>query len=248
MLYRSLTSANRAYAPRRLLGFRSVSVARRHHHDARPPGLSAQFGHAGPISIPTTTCFQQNPPSARHTRPTTFAPSFLRHHRPSSTSTTTTNNRDNLFDLTDKVILVTGGGQGLGLCLAAGVREAGAHVYCLDIHREPQEEWRVKNEELEGRFGKAKGLGYATCDVRDAEGVERVVKGIAEGHGRLDGMVFPISTRLTPSQKLKTQASSPPPASNTSPPPSPTPRPRSRTCSASTTPACTTAPPAARAP
>lgn len=41
------------------------------------------------------------------------------------------------FSLTDKVILVSGAGRGLGLALAEALLEAGAKVYALDYLKEP---------------------------------------------------------------------------------------------------------------
>ena len=41
-----------------------------------------------------------------------------------------------LFDLTGKVALVTGSGQGLGLTIARGMGQAGATLVLNDVHEE----------------------------------------------------------------------------------------------------------------
>lgn len=43
------------------------------------------------------------------------------------------------LSLSGKTIVVTGGGRGLGIALAHGVVESGAHVICLDILEAPTE-------------------------------------------------------------------------------------------------------------
>ena len=37
----------------------------------------------------------------------------------------------------DKVAIVTGGAQGIGMCIADEFRKAGAHVYVIDIQEGP---------------------------------------------------------------------------------------------------------------
>ena len=82
-------------------------------------------------------------------------------------------------------MVVTGGGQGLGLCLAGACVEAGAIVHCLDVREEPSEEFRRTSRDLEAQTGR--GLEYERLDVTDAEAVESVIGGIGDRHGGLHG-------------------------------------------------------------
>ena len=70
------------------------------------------------------------------------------------------------FSLTDRVALVSGARRGIGLEAALALAEAGARsVYCLDLPREPGEEW-TKVRDLAARMGLGK-LVYIQGDVRD---------------------------------------------------------------------------------
>ncbi|KIW12048.1 hypothetical protein PV08_09322 [Exophiala spinifera] len=91
------------------------------------------------------------------------------------------------FDLHDKVFVVTGGGQGLGLALAEALVEAGGKVYCLDRRAEPEEEFRVVQERLGPKYGG--GLFYDQVDVREAGNLDRVIAEIADRHHRMDGLI-----------------------------------------------------------
>ncbi|KAL8714577.1 MAG: hypothetical protein Q9220_001525 [cf. Caloplaca sp. 1 TL-2023] len=91
------------------------------------------------------------------------------------------------FNLTDKVILVSGAAQGLGLTQAEALLEAGATVYALDRQPEPSSDfYRVQNraaEELGNTFY------YRQVDVRDTEKLNKIVADIGETHKRLDGLI-----------------------------------------------------------
>jgi NAD(P)-dependent dehydrogenase (short-subunit alcohol dehydrogenase family) len=88
-----------------------------------------------------------------------------------------------LFDLSGRVALVTGGSRGLGLEIAHGLGEAGATVVVTARRRE----W------LDPALDELRAAGVAAeadaCDVTDAEAVERVVAGVAERHGGIDVLV-----------------------------------------------------------
>ncbi|KAK5635816.1 hypothetical protein RRF57_011528 [Xylaria bambusicola] len=61
---------------------------------------------------------------------------------PESHQTPANTSHNALFTLAGKVVVITGGGRGLGIALAGAVLEAGGHVVCLDILKEPAaEEW-----------------------------------------------------------------------------------------------------------
>ena len=91
------------------------------------------------------------------------------------------------FNLTDKVVLVSGAARGLGLTQAEALLEAGATVYALDRLPKPSPDFgRVQKraaEELGNTFH------YRQIDVRDVEGLSRVVEKIGDERGRLDGLI-----------------------------------------------------------
>ncbi|KAK2745853.1 hypothetical protein FQN57_003466 [Myotisia sp. PD_48] len=91
------------------------------------------------------------------------------------------------FLLTDKVVLVSGAARGLGLTQAEALLEAGAIVYALDRLEKPSDDfYRVQkraSEELNTSFH------YRQIDVRDVEGLNKIVEEIGDKHGRLDGLV-----------------------------------------------------------
>lgn len=85
-----------------------------------------------------------------------------------------------LFSLSGKVALVTGGNGGLGRVMALGLRAAGATVAVTG--RDP-----AKNETVAKELGDPDAV--FSLEVRDEEAVERTVAGVLERFGRLDVMV-----------------------------------------------------------
>ena len=89
--------------------------------------------------------------------------------------------------LTDRVVLVSGAARGLGLTQAEALLEAGATAYALDRLPEPSPDfYRVQKraaEELGTTFH------YRQIDVRDNEGLNKVVAEIGDTHGRMDGLI-----------------------------------------------------------
>ena len=91
------------------------------------------------------------------------------------------------FNLTDKVVLVSGAARGLGLTQAEALLEAGATVYALDRLAEPSPDfYRVQlraAEELGTTFY------YRQIDVRDVDGLNKIISDIGDKHGRMDGLI-----------------------------------------------------------
>jgi gluconate 5-dehydrogenase len=88
-----------------------------------------------------------------------------------------------LFDLTGKVAIVTGGGSGLGRQMAEALAEAGADIVLCARKAERCEQ---AAEELRGLGVRALGLA---CDVRDPAQVDAVVERAVGELGRVDILV-----------------------------------------------------------
>jgi citronellol/citronellal dehydrogenase len=84
---------------------------------------------------------------------------------------------------TDRVIIVTGGGTGIGRCIAHELSALGAHLALIGR----------RIEKLEATAAEIAGEGRtAEChalDIRDEEGVKAAVARIVARNGRVDGLV-----------------------------------------------------------
>ena len=89
----------------------------------------------------------------------------------------------NLFDLSGKTAIVTGGGVGIGRQMAQGLAEAGANLVLCARKAERCEQAASELEQLGVR---AIGLG---CDVRDPDQVQAVVRKAVEELGGVDILV-----------------------------------------------------------
>jgi NAD(P)-dependent dehydrogenase (short-subunit alcohol dehydrogenase family) len=89
----------------------------------------------------------------------------------------------NLFDLSGKTAIVTGGGKGIGRQMAQGLAEAGANVVLCARQADRCEQAAAELEQL---GVKALGLG---CDVRDPEQVSTVVERTVADFGAVDVLV-----------------------------------------------------------
>jgi NAD(P)-dependent dehydrogenase (short-subunit alcohol dehydrogenase family) len=88
-----------------------------------------------------------------------------------------------LFDLSGKVAIVTGGGSGIGRQMAEGLAEAGADLVLCARKAERCEQAAA---ELEGLGVRALGLG---CDVRDPDQIQAVVRRAVDELGSVDVLV-----------------------------------------------------------
>ncbi|KAN0141324.1 hypothetical protein V8E53_001080 [Lactarius tabidus] len=93
----------------------------------------------------------------------------------------------NEFALRDRVALVSGANRGLGLEMALALVEAGARVvYCVDLHKQPGDEWAQVAEYVR-RMETVKGrLEYVCADVTDQKAMWKVGEEIGEREGRMD--------------------------------------------------------------
>lgn len=89
-----------------------------------------------------------------------------------------------LFDLTNKVIILTGSAGRLGENFAHILSSAGADVILIDINKE-------KNKELESKISKEYKTKPLACDVdiSDKEELSQLGKQIVKEYGKVDGLV-----------------------------------------------------------
>lgn len=88
-----------------------------------------------------------------------------------------------LFDLTDKTAIVTGGSRGIGVEMAEALAEAGANLM-LCARREEQLHETVENFRARGFQAEGK-----VCDVSKEEDVQEVVKSTVEKFGKIDILI-----------------------------------------------------------
>ena len=82
-----------------------------------------------------------------------------------------------------KVVLVTGGGSGIGRCVAHELAALGAHVVL--IGRNLDKLFDVAAE-IAADGGRA---SFHSCDIRDEEAVQNTVQAVSAVHGRIDALV-----------------------------------------------------------
>src|SRR6476660_4886820 len=88
-----------------------------------------------------------------------------------------------MFDLTNRIALVTGATSGIGEAIAKTLARAGAVVYVCDIDEENGE--RVAAE-IKGENGRAE---FLQLNVADEDDCSKAAEKITADHGRLDILV-----------------------------------------------------------
>ena len=88
-----------------------------------------------------------------------------------------------MFDLSDKVVIVTGASQGIGRTMATVFAESGANVVCVARSEK-------KIEELSMEIKSQGGLAIpAVCDISDGDSFSRTIKSVVDQFGKLDVLV-----------------------------------------------------------
>jgi 2-deoxy-D-gluconate 3-dehydrogenase len=90
---------------------------------------------------------------------------------------------DRMFDLTDRIALVTGGNGGIGLGMARGLGQAGATVLIAGRNAEKSS---AALRELQSLGVRAEAL---SCDVTREDAVQALFADVQARHGRLDILV-----------------------------------------------------------
>lgn len=90
---------------------------------------------------------------------------------------------ERMFDLTDKIALVTGGNGGIGMGMARGLGQAGATVVIVGRN---QEKSASALRELQSLGVRADAL---PCDVTDEAAVQALFAEVERRHGRVDILV-----------------------------------------------------------
>src|SRR5689334_8550178 len=106
-----------------------------------------------------------------------------------------------LFDLTSKVAIVTGGALGIGQGIALRLAEAGAAVMVTDINLEAA---TATVEQIRAAGGKAQAIKADAASVADAK---KTVKETVQAFGRLDILVnnagiYPMMPALQVTEEL----------------------------------------------
>lgn len=89
-----------------------------------------------------------------------------------------------LFDLSDRLAIITGGSKGLGKAMAAGLASAGANLLLCSRNRE---ESQAVAEEIAEAYG-VQAIGLA-ADVTAPDAVERMVDKAMNAFGRIDVLI-----------------------------------------------------------
>lgn len=87
------------------------------------------------------------------------------------------------LDLQDRIVVITGGAQGIGLATVDRAVALGATVHALDLDEEAIDEARYRPPD--GGVPPT----FTVVDVTDADAIGAVITGIVARHGRVDGLV-----------------------------------------------------------
>jgi NAD(P)-dependent dehydrogenase (short-subunit alcohol dehydrogenase family) len=101
-----------------------------------------------------------------------------------------------------KTFLVTGGGSGLGFSMAQGLLQLGAQVAILS---RKEEKLKSAQEKLKAETGSLPLL--FPIDIRDAEGIEKLIQSLFSEWGQLDGLINNAAGNfISPTERLSANA------------------------------------------
>ncbi len=89
---------------------------------------------------------------------------------------------DNIFDVRDKVTLVSGGSRGIGRAIAAGFAEHGAQVTITG--RDARQ-----LEESASQMSGPHAVETVVCDVADGQNISECIDAVIERHGQIDTLL-----------------------------------------------------------
>jgi len=87
------------------------------------------------------------------------------------------------FNLTDKVVLITGGSRGLGLVMARKMAGEGAHVV---ICGRSEESLQQASKDIKARSSKVLSI---KCDVSDKQQIQQMIRQITDEYGTIDVLI-----------------------------------------------------------
>jgi NAD(P)-dependent dehydrogenase (short-subunit alcohol dehydrogenase family) len=108
----------------------------------------------------------------------------------------------NPFDITDRVIMITGAGRGIGRALAVGLASLGARIVVLT--RDHAQSDRVADE-IAARAGTGRALPVV-ADVTDEEQIVAAVARVDQEWGRLDALINNAGRLITGQRVLDMEA------------------------------------------
>jgi NAD(P)-dependent dehydrogenase (short-subunit alcohol dehydrogenase family) len=92
-------------------------------------------------------------------------------------------NNSNLFDLTNKVALVTGASRGIGASIAKLLAQHGAHII---VSSRKVDDCQIVVNDIIAAGGSAQALA---CHIGEMEQIEAIFAAISAEHGKLDILV-----------------------------------------------------------
>ena len=88
-----------------------------------------------------------------------------------------------MFDLNDKVVIVTGASQGIGRTMATVFAESGANVICV---ARSEDKIKELSSEIENKGGRAIPIA---CDIGDGDAFSNTIKSVVDQFGKLDILI-----------------------------------------------------------
>ena len=88
-----------------------------------------------------------------------------------------------MFDLNDKVAIITGASQGIGRTMATVFAESGANVICV---ARSEDKIKELSSEIENKGGRAIPIA---CDIGDGNAFSNTIKSVVDQFGKLDILI-----------------------------------------------------------